>query len=707
MSDNSSRRCETTGRYETGVARMRVKAMTDQGRPIQCRYGHMFAAMALLLALLIPASASAGARVSDEAVAQWETQWENYGSGRDTAYEKDADEALLDAFSGDEFDGAVVESYAIEAYGAREGAAILRLADGALYAYALALDDAEIWRIVERTGDLSSVEGADNARVSYWSCMTVSLYGDGQPKCGLEFRDEQGELTLRHFSSQNADFVSAYVSELEELRFDDVWWSGNFRDPDGLGEARVTLRADAIYSHTVLESESIARMDEFGLSFREFDFGGLFDVLSAKTKAGISYIDEDMTFQAIVAREANGWPADIPVLPELPGFAYALPAPVLAHFAPNQRFDVYTGPEKQYMREADGKASLSTNDWVLVFGEEDGWLMVLYRVNEKQMRFGFIEATQEQAGVSVPVFSWADEPVKVSGRMTNDPFYGASVTVPGQGYWDALPGRLIGAFGSEWAYVEMTAESGAPVRGFVFFDGFHYAPPEGTTGCIALSFGEYASLYDAPGGKETGRLYPGASVAVKEEKDGMLCVAYYPSYYENESLDVRVQGWIDAQAFAPGVFGWTYLEEQDFEPMRVMWLADEVEDIREYGTPAYALMAEAGDTAYLEVFIDSRGVQAPQAKLRSTTRAWLCLPEDSETSQKDAEDEEEDYVELYWRVYGLAAMSDPEAMPDGCLPGTVVDVIARVDGAALVVVHEYSLLNGIYWVDERYVVDVP
>ena len=194
MSDSLLRRCETPGRYEMGVTRMRVKAMTEQERPIQCRYGHVLAAMALLLALLIPVSASAGARVSAEAIAQWETQWENYGSGRDTAYEKNADEALLDAFSGDEFDGAVVESYAIEAYHAREGAAVLRLTDGMLCAYALALDDAGIWHIAERTGDLASAEGVDNARVSYWSCMTVTLYGAGQPKCGLEFREKKGEL---------------------------------------------------------------------------------------------------------------------------------------------------------------------------------------------------------------------------------------------------------------------------------------------------------------------------------------------------------------------------------------------------------------------------------------------------------------------------------------------------------------------------------
>ena len=570
-----------------------VKAMMGKERSVQNRCWRALAAMALLFALLLPASASAGARVSDEAVAQWESSIYSY-----TPYGRDADEALLDAFSGDEFDGAVIESYAIEDFYARMGAAVLRLADGTLRVYALAADDAGLWHIAEHTGDLASVEGVDRASVSYSIWMTVYLYGGEQSKGRLEFKGEPGELALSHFTGWDTGFVAAYVSELEELRFDDVWWSGNFSDPDGRGEARVTARAEATYLRTVFESESIARMDEFSLAFREFDLGELLDVLSVKTREGISYIDEDMTVQAFAAREANGIAADIPALPEPPGFAHALPAPELAHFTPNQRFDVYTGPGKGYMREANGKASLSTNDWTLVFGEEDGWLMIAYRVSEEQVRFGWIQATQEQAGVSVPVLSWADEPVMLSEGVTSNPLYDTKPAATGPSQ-QSSPGTLLGALNESWAYVETKSPDGALMRGFVGVEDFYYAPPDDALARVCLPKDEFAALYDAPGGEEIGKLYPGIDLAVKEERDGMLRVVCYTRDYYLPSLDLFVQGWVDAQAVVRGAQA---LEEVDYSAMRIVVEESENaarEDMPPEITVGLALLAEVGDKAYL------------------------------------------------------------------------------------------------------------
>ncbi|MDO5023061.1 MAG: hypothetical protein Q4E07_07000, partial [Eubacteriales bacterium] len=43
-------------------------------------------------------------------------------------------------------------------------------------------------------------------------------------------------------------------------------------------------------------------------------------------------------------------------------------------FPQGQKYPVYQGPGEEYARSGNGKASVSTNDWVQVFGEENGWL---------------------------------------------------------------------------------------------------------------------------------------------------------------------------------------------------------------------------------------------------------------------------------------------------------------------------------------------
>ena len=54
------------------------------------------------------------------------------------------------------------------------------------------------------------------------------------------------------------------------------------------------------------------------------------------------------------------------------------------------KYPVYMGPGKEFGRAANGKASVSTNGWVQVFGEYDGWLLIQYAISEEQYRFGWI-----------------------------------------------------------------------------------------------------------------------------------------------------------------------------------------------------------------------------------------------------------------------------------------------------------------------------
>lgn len=54
------------------------------------------------------------------------------------------------------------------------------------------------------------------------------------------------------------------------------------------------------------------------------------------------------------------------------------------------KYPVYMGPGKEFGRAANGKASVSTNGWVQVFGEYDGWLLIQYAISGEQYRFGWI-----------------------------------------------------------------------------------------------------------------------------------------------------------------------------------------------------------------------------------------------------------------------------------------------------------------------------
>ena len=70
-------------------------------------------------------------------------------------------------------------------------------------------------------------------------------------------------------------------------------------------------------------------------------------------------------------------------------------------FTGGQKFEVYSGPGDHYQRGANGKASVSTNDWIQVFGSENGWIMIQYDISSTQMRIGWITQTALPRGATV------------------------------------------------------------------------------------------------------------------------------------------------------------------------------------------------------------------------------------------------------------------------------------------------------------------
>lgn len=149
------------------------------------------------------------------------------------------------------------------------------------------------------------------------------------------------------------------------------------------------------------------------------------------------------------------------VPPEIPGSSQLQAQNI--QFTGGQKYDVYSGPGQQYERGANGKAKVSTNDWIQVFGTEGDYILIQYAISSSQMRFGYIlkSSLPKKASVSPLVFDWSDAVITENTCVTDDPLN--SVTkVRNLSAGDSV--QWLAQMGN-WVYVEVTG--GTPLRGFV------------------------------------------------------------------------------------------------------------------------------------------------------------------------------------------------------------------------------------------------
>lgn len=142
-----------------------------------------------------------------------------------------------------------------------------------------------------------------------------------------------------------------------------------------------------------------------------------------------------------------------PALPELT----AQPG----HFPKNQRYEVYEGPRVEHRRAGSGKAVVSTNGEILVYGTWLGRMMIEYEVSEGRHRIGWIDADQLPASTleGVPELPFPD------GGFTEDWTYGLVTGSTGlyedplhsrSGICGILPGTSVRVFAKlgSWYLVE-------------------------------------------------------------------------------------------------------------------------------------------------------------------------------------------------------------------------------------------------------------
>ena len=160
---------------------------------------------------------------------------------------------------------------------------------------------------------------------------------------------------------------------------------------------------------------------------------------------------------------------------DLPGTEYP---PLLSlnaqeiRFPRGKKYPVYSGPGKDYLRGARGKASVSTNDWIGVFGQEDGWILIQYEIDSSRCRIGYISAQSlpkncevpdlpflRQTAYAIKEISVTDDPLRSASSLSSLPA-GAEVTI-------------LAALGND-VYIE--GKSKDRFRGFVPSDNLSWSP---------------------------------------------------------------------------------------------------------------------------------------------------------------------------------------------------------------------------------------
>lgn len=183
------------------------------------------------------------------------------------------------------------------------------------------------------------------------------------------------------------------------------------------------------------------------------------------------------------AREHLTNPPTIPDSPWSWTYPYGFPQPSqYAKLAAGKQYAVYSAPSDASFRAANGKALLSTNDWVQVFFEEDGYLLVQYAISRHQYRIGYIKADAvSNLSEVAEIGSWANYPAQVlrTSALTDDPLNscGAVMTLTvGQQV------TYLGQMGQEWAFVETTTAQGQRIRGFVELSDLNVTRPDDADG---------------------------------------------------------------------------------------------------------------------------------------------------------------------------------------------------------------------------------
>ena len=201
-------------------------------------------------------------------------------------------------------------------------------------------------------------------------------------------------------------------------------------------------------------------------------------------------IEVDMSFLGFDPEAVKAFCAEAMTLHDKPALvpstmeADALPQGQAIAFEKGNAYPVYAGPGTEYLRLGEEQdATASSDDWIQVFGQENGWLLIQYNVSQGHNRFGYIQATLPE-GVHVPALRF--EPMAGvlhdGGGLTDDPLRTLQDIYTHWGFpagTQCVQLATLGAeFPTEWAFVEITDPDQPKVRGFTPADGISFGIPD-------------------------------------------------------------------------------------------------------------------------------------------------------------------------------------------------------------------------------------
>lgn len=183
-------------------------------------------------------------------------------------------------------------------------------------------------------------------------------------------------------------------------------------------------------------------------------------------------------------------------------------------FTGGRKYAVYTGPGEHYLRSANSKAVVSTNDWIQVFGRQGDWILIQYAIEKDHMRFGWIsaDALPRNASVASVGFTPVSAYTHTAAYLTDDPLFSqtslASLPAGAAVTWHSTMG--------EWAYVEW-ANVNLPMMGFLPVSSLrHYSQQEAIELAKALLLASHPIAEQEP--------------VTAEKLETYLCSAQYNAY---------------------------------------------------------------------------------------------------------------------------------------------------------------------------------
>ena len=141
-------------------------------------------------------------------------------------------------------------------------------------------------------------------------------------------------------------------------------------------------------------------------------------------------------------------------------------------FTGGQKYPVYTGPGEDYVRSGNGKGLVSTNGWIEVYGQKDGYILIQYSIDSSHYRFGWIDRNALPEGTSVPAMDFAGISADTLSEITQDTFLTDDPLFSQNKLCGLKAGQTVSwlaVLNNDWAYVLVNV-NGKMMCGFVRTD---------------------------------------------------------------------------------------------------------------------------------------------------------------------------------------------------------------------------------------------